>query len=40
MNHSAAFWVAVGRLTADRERAEAWLKAHGSGLLRFGADQA
>jgi len=40
MNHSAAFWAAVGRLTADTERAEAWLKAHGSGLLRFGADQA
>ncbi|MGH6835976.1 MAG: M48 family metallopeptidase [Methylocella sp.] len=40
MNHSATFWAAVGRLTADTERAEAWLKAHGSGLLRFGADQA
>jgi len=40
MNHSAAFWAAVGRLTADTERAEAWLRAHGSGLLRFGADQA
>ena len=40
MNHSAAFWAAVGRLTADTERAEAWLKAHGSGLLRFGADHA
>jgi predicted metal-dependent hydrolase len=38
MNHSAAFWAAVGHLTADTERAEAWLKAHGSGLLRFGAD--
>jgi hypothetical protein len=40
MNHSAAFWAAVARLTADTERAEAWLKAHGSGLLRFGADLA
>jgi predicted metal-dependent hydrolase len=39
MNHSAAFWAAVRRLTADTERAEAWLKAHGSGLLRFGAEQ-
>jgi predicted metal-dependent hydrolase len=39
MNHSAAFWAAVGRLTADTDRAEAWLKAHGSGLLRFGVDQ-
>ncbi|MGH6813982.1 MAG: M48 family metallopeptidase [Methylocella sp.] len=40
MNHSAAFWAAVGRLTPNTERAEAWLKAHGSGLLRFGANQA
>jgi hypothetical protein len=40
MNHSTAFWAAVRRLTADTERAEAWLKAHGSGLLRFGADHA
>ena len=39
MNHSAAFWAAVSRLTVDTERAEAWLKAHGSGLLRFGAEQ-
>ena len=39
MNHSAKFWAAVGRLTADTERAEAWLKAHGSGLLRFGSDR-
>jgi predicted metal-dependent hydrolase len=39
MNHSAAFWAAVRRLTADMDRAEAWLKAHGSSLLRFGADQ-
>jgi predicted metal-dependent hydrolase len=38
MNHSAAFWAAVARLTADTARAEAWLKAHGSGLLRFGPD--
>ena len=39
MNHSAAFWAAVRRLSADTERAEAWLKAHGSALLRFGADR-
>jgi predicted metal-dependent hydrolase len=39
MNHSSKFWAAVGRLTADTERAEAWLKAHGSDLLRFGTDQ-
>jgi predicted metal-dependent hydrolase len=38
MNHSPAFWTAVERLTADTGRAEAWLKAHGSSLLRFGQD--
>jgi predicted metal-dependent hydrolase len=39
LNHSAAFWATVARLTSDTERAEAWLKAHGSGLLRFGSEQ-
>jgi predicted metal-dependent hydrolase len=38
MNHSAKFWAAVARLTAETACAEAWLKAHGSGLLRFGQD--
>lgn len=38
MNHSAQFWAAVARLTADTARAEAWLKAHGSSLLRFGQE--
>jgi predicted metal-dependent hydrolase len=38
MNHSAAFWAAVARLAPQVDHAEAWLKAHGSGLLRFGAD--
>jgi predicted metal-dependent hydrolase len=38
MNHSAKFWATVARLTADTVRAEAWLKAHGSSLLRFGQD--
>jgi predicted metal-dependent hydrolase len=36
MNHSTAFWAAVARLTPEVARAEAWLKAHGPGLLRFG----
>ncbi|MEJ0094933.1 MAG: SprT family zinc-dependent metalloprotease [Methylocella sp.] len=36
MNHSDAFWSVVGRLSPDVADAEAWLKAHGSGLLRFG----
>ncbi|VFU07355.1 M48 family metallopeptidase [Methylocella tundrae] len=37
MNHSAAFWAVVGRLSPDVEAAESWLKANGAGLLRFGA---
>jgi predicted metal-dependent hydrolase len=37
MNHSGAFWTVVGRLSSDVDAAEAWLKTHGPGLLRFGA---
>src|ERR1700730_7672124 len=33
MNHSEAFWAAVARLKPDTDRAETWLKLHGSGLL-------
>lgn len=36
MNHSPAFWRIVGKLTPHTDRGEAWLKAHGAGLLRFG----
>jgi predicted metal-dependent hydrolase len=36
MNHSPAFWRIVAQLSNDVRPAEAWLKAHGSGLLRFG----
>jgi hypothetical protein len=36
MNHSAAFWGVVAQLSAEIETAEAWLKAHGTSLLRFG----
>ena len=36
MNHSDAFWATVARLVPDYERAEAWLKANGLGLMRFG----
>ncbi len=36
MNHSDAFWRVVGRLSPDVDAAEAWLKEHGPGLLRFG----
>jgi predicted metal-dependent hydrolase len=38
MNHSPMFWKLAGRLFPETERAEAWLKAHGSGLHRFGAE--
>ena len=37
MNHSAAFWSTTAGLAPDYKRAEAWLKAHGIGLMRFGA---
>ena len=36
MNHSDAFWNLTERLVPDYQRAEAWLKAHGVGLMRFG----
>ena len=36
MDHSEAFWAATARLVPDYRRAEAWLKAHGVGLMRFG----
>ena len=37
LNHSARFWRVVDRLTPERRRAEAWLKAHGNSLHRYGA---
>jgi predicted metal-dependent hydrolase len=40
MNHSPMFWTLTRRLFAETDRAEAWLKAHGSGLHRFGAASA
>lgn len=36
MNYSADFWAVVAQLSAHIEDAEAWLKTHGAGLLRFG----
>src|SRR5271154_1517108 len=36
MNHSPSFWKVLAKLSAHVDRAEAWLKAHGAGLLRFG----
>ncbi|RBP15476.1 hypothetical protein DFR50_10832 [Roseiarcus fermentans] len=37
MNHSQKFWTLVGRVSPDVDRAEAWLKAHGASLHRYGA---
>ena len=37
MNHSPMFWAVTKRLFPETDRAEAWLKAHGSSLHRFGA---
>jgi predicted metal-dependent hydrolase len=37
MNHSPLFWALTKRLFPDTDRAEAWLKAQGSTLHRFGA---
>jgi predicted metal-dependent hydrolase len=36
MNHSPSFWKILAKLSTHVDRAEAWLKAHGAGLLRFG----
>ena len=36
MNHSPAFWAAVGRTLPDYERGRAWLKAHGGSLMAAG----
>jgi predicted metal-dependent hydrolase len=36
MNHSPNFWKVVKKLSAHVDRAEAWLKANGAGLLRYG----
>lgn len=36
MNHSPRYWANVARLVPDYDRAEAWLKAHGAALHRYG----
>ncbi len=36
MNHSDAFWSLTERLVPDYRRPEAWLKVHGTGLMRYG----
>jgi predicted metal-dependent hydrolase len=36
MNHSRAFWRLVERICPHKDRARAWLNAHGTGLHRYG----
>ena len=36
MNHGPRYWENVARLFPDYKRAEAWLKAHGATLHRYG----
>jgi predicted metal-dependent hydrolase len=36
MDHSPRFWKVVGKLSSHVDRAEAWLKANGASLLRYG----
>jgi predicted metal-dependent hydrolase len=36
LNHSGRFWRLLDSMTPERERAEAWLGAHGNGLHRYG----
>lgn len=38
MNHGPHFWRHVERIYPDRRTAEAWLRANGAGLHRFGAE--
>jgi len=40
MNHSPMFWKLTRRLYPETERAEAWLRANGADLHRFGAEGA
>jgi len=38
MDHSPKFWSVVRRASPDVDRAEAWLKAHGASLHRYGVE--
>jgi predicted metal-dependent hydrolase len=40
MNHSTRFWKLTQKLCAETDRAEAWLKAHGKELHRYGGEGA
>lgn len=37
-DHSARFWTLTRRLAPETDRAEAWLRAQGAGLHRYGAE--
>jgi predicted metal-dependent hydrolase len=37
LNHSKRYWKIVDGIFPERERAEAWLRANGAGLHRYGA---
>jgi len=36
LNHSKRFWALLDSMTPEREKAEAWLGAHGNALHRYG----
>jgi predicted metal-dependent hydrolase len=36
MNHSARYWKLTRQLCSETDRTEAWLKAHGKELHRYG----
>jgi hypothetical protein len=38
LNHSQRFWRAVERIFPEWRRAEAWLRAHGASLYRYGIE--
>jgi hypothetical protein len=38
LNHSPKFWSLLRRACPETNRAEAWLKAHGANLHRYGAE--
>lgn len=38
LNHSKRFWRTVERIFPEWRRAEAWLRAHGASLYRYGAE--
>jgi hypothetical protein len=40
LDHSPRFWALTRRLSPDTDRAEAWLKAHGANLHRYGPQDA